>query len=461
MMSYADLSKVIPQILKSIHFHDYLLFKNYKILKDKTYKGLKCYRKDSDEFDDIIYVGNVGKEETYYSVHYNDKGNIIDFVKNRIEIEEHYINFTPEKDHLIEACKELIVYLNENGESSTDKGEETSKNDLKELMMNSFTNHYNATSVVDYNFLESLKIKKSIADHRLFQDRIFNSRGLMFNRNFYDVINMAFPIYDINSRECGLYYENFLKIEDDKKTHFEFFASHSVKTGIWMSNEFKRTANQTIALTIVDRPIEAISHFQYIKQDRRYVSVFDVEEVTLKHLTNFLNQGRTSLYLAFNVNMESFIKEIRILVTFLSLEHDIQFVQNTNKDIWLRFAIKSEKRYFERFLKRIKYHNNNKLKNVIGVLGEKSTQFIKDDMIKVSEDQNGDLTVKVPKNFKTLYRFEKILISSFPKHIPIQIEKPTHLSWKNQNKLLFDVVDNEMTLENFIENEDVFVVTSN
>ncbi|MEM1003251.1 MAG: hypothetical protein AAGH46_11445, partial [Bacteroidota bacterium] len=87
MMSYADLSKVIPQILKSVRFHDYLLFKNYKFLKDKTFKGLQCYKKDSDEFDDIIYVGHVGKEETYYSVHYNDKGNIIDFVKNRIEIE--------------------------------------------------------------------------------------------------------------------------------------------------------------------------------------------------------------------------------------------------------------------------------------------------------------------------------------------------------------------------------------
>lgn len=460
-MSFVNLLEIIPEIPKSVSFHDYLSYKNYKLLKEKKYKGFECYKKQSDQFDDIIYVGTINNEENYYSVHYNDQGNIIDFVKNRIELEDHYEEFTPEKDHLIEACKEIVVYLHERGESKMNTSEEASKNDLKTLIEKSFTKHYNAVDLFDFKYLETLKIKQETVEHSLFKDRIFNSKGLKFNDKLYnDVINLAFPIYDIKEKECGLYYENILEINNKKKSKLEFFAPHSVKTGLWLSNEFEAKANQTIALTIVDRPNEAVSHFQYMKENRRYASVFDLEEVTLTQLTNLLNKGRTSLYLAFNVTIKSFIKEIRILISFLSIEHDIQFMQNNMHDIWIKVGAK-EKKYFASFLKRVKHHNNRKAATVVGILGEHSEKFILKDMIKISSNDKDDLIVKVPKNFKTLYRLEKMLIVSFPKHIRIQIEKPMHLSWKEQNKRFFEVVNDERTLENYIQNEEIFVVTSN
>ena len=157
-MSFVNLSTVIMEIPKKVSFHDYLTYMNYKLLKDKNFNGFECYKKQSDQFDDIVYVGKIKEEENYYSVHYNDQGNIIDFVKNRIEIEDHYQEFTPEKDHLIEACKFLIIFLNERGESKMNTSVKTSQNDFKALIEKSFTKHYNAVDLFDFKYLDSLKI---------------------------------------------------------------------------------------------------------------------------------------------------------------------------------------------------------------------------------------------------------------------------------------------------------------
>ena len=90
-------------------------------------------------------------------------------------------------------------------------------------------------------------------------------------------------------------------------------------------------------------------------------------------------------------------------------------------------------------------HNNGKIKNVTNILGEKHLGYLESDHFSRTENDK-DIFIKIPKNFKTLYAFEKMLINSFPNHITIIIEKPTHLSWKNQNKLLFENIRNNYLL---------------
>lgn len=460
MMSFASLTKVIPEILKSVSFHDYLRYKNYKYVKEKNFKGFHCFKKESDLFDDIIYIGKMNNEEIFYSLHYNDQGNIIDFVKNRIEIEDRYETFTPSIDHLIEACKDLIGFLHEEGPSERNYfNKDTLKEDLDELSETSFTKYYNIEPLFDFKYLNYLNIQKGVISHQIFENKIFNSRGLKINKKFHDVINVCFPIFGPNGEECGLYYENYL--EDDKdKLHFEFYAAYSVKTGLWISNQLELNIGENLSLTIVDRPIEAISHFQYLKQKRKYISVFDLEEITMSHIMNIANQSRTTLYLAFNVTLPSFIKEIRILISFIKVQHDIEFLENETHFIRIRVS-KSEKKYIRLFTKRMISHNNGKIKNISNILGERHLGYLESDHFSTTETDK-DIFVKIPKNFKTLYAFEKMLINSFPNHITIIIEKPTHLSWKNQNKLLFDNInDSYNNYQKLIQSEEIFVVKMN
>jgi hypothetical protein len=70
MMAFASLEDVIPQILKNIDFHQYLLDNGYKLLPNKNVKGFKCYAKQSSLIleDDIVFVGHSKGVDIYIIV---------------------------------------------------------------------------------------------------------------------------------------------------------------------------------------------------------------------------------------------------------------------------------------------------------------------------------------------------------------------------------------------------------
>ena len=110
MMAFASLENIIPKILKNVNFEEYLLANKYNLLTNRNIKGFKCYSKKSDILgDDVVFIGNQKNVEVFYSLLFNDSGNILDFVKNRIEFENDYEKFETNKDHLIEDCKKLVL----------------------------------------------------------------------------------------------------------------------------------------------------------------------------------------------------------------------------------------------------------------------------------------------------------------------------------------------------------------
>lgn len=461
-MAFASLENIIPKILKNINFEEYLLENKYILLPKRNIKGFKCFSKKSEFLgDDIVFLGNHKGIEVYYSLLFNDTGNVLDFVKNRIEFENDYETFEPNKDHLIEACKKLVSYINERGESNLKLNLNTSEEDLQDLKKNTFTKYYNLESLYDFKYLTSFSLSENIINHPIFKDRIFNSRGLIYNEKQLDIINTAFPLHNESGKECGLYFENY--IEEDQKIvdTITFFAPGTIKTGLWISNNYLIDKKFKTKVTVVNNPKDALAHFSHLKENRFYISIFKKDETTYEHLKSILNRQRSTICLAGNVSIESFIDEIKIILEIL--DNKIEFVKENYDHILIKID-KGENSFFEKIFKLIRKNNALKVNQIIKTLGEESKEHLKNDLIFPSLDIQSNILVKIPKNFKTLYHFEQILIKTFPSQYDIKIEKPMYFNWTKQNikfkKAVEDTINDEDVIEKYIEEEKIFVLTN-
>lgn len=470
MMAFASLEDVIPKILKNIDFHEYLVASGYKLLPHKNVKGFICYTKQDSLIleDDIVFVGNNKGVDIYYSSLFSDSGNIIDFVKNRIELESDYETFAPNKDPLIEAVRKLVYYINSNGENESKKNLETTAEDLKNLKQNTYTTFYKCEPIYDSKYLESFKISKSVLDHPIFKGTIFNSRGLIINEEQLDIINTAFPLYNEAGKECGLYFEN--KIEEKKriKSDINFFAPGTIETGLWFSNNylldqnFKGKVSIKTKVTIVNNPKDALAHFSHLKENRFYVSVFKQDETTYEHLKSVLNRQKSNLYLAGNVSIVNFVNEIKIILKMINAE--IEFVKETYESITIKIDCNKEIINLDKLLRHIRTNNTSKVQQVLKTLGEDAKPILKNDIIVPTQDEDENLLIKIPKNFKTLFFMQKTLIKVFPAPFDIHIEKPMYLDWTMQNikitTAVEDKTNDEEIIEKYIEEEKIFVLSN-
>lgn len=473
MMAFADLQTIIPRILKHVSFKDYLEYNGYSLYTAKHKEGFLCYKKETNFYDDIVFIGKLNNQEVYFSLKYGDQGDIIDFVKNRIEIDTIGNTFEPSKDHLIETCKQLLIFLTEKGESKEMIDNRVSSSDLDHLTNSPFTIFNNCQDIYDFEFFDEFKILQQSVTHPIFENRIFNSKGLSIEdlqnnkKDLKDIVNVVFPIYSRDGKECGLFYENFLIIKEKENKRINFFARNSNKEGLWLTNKINIHTNSHTRLTIVDNPVDALAHFQYLKEDRRYASVFEITENTLIHIYSLLVKEYSMLHLALGVSMKNFVNELKIILYLLNKKYPMHLFENTLDHVIIKIKqpdkeSKDFNKILGSFLTKIKRHNNAKIKDVIKTLGDSSKPHLVNDIINVVED-GSYLVVKVPKNFKTLYEFEKIMILSFPTDFSIYIEKPMYMSWTKQNEILYkSVKEKTMKLvDKYVNDQEIFVITNN
>lgn len=469
MMAFASLEDVIPKILKNLNFHEYLIANGYKLLPNKNVKGFKCYTKQDNLIleDDIVFVGFNNGVDIYYSSLFSDSGNIIDFVKNRFELESDYETFAPNKDHFIEAVRKLVLYINTNGENENKIDLGTTAEDLKNLKQNTFTSFYKCEELYDAKYLETFKISKAVYDHPIFKGTICNSRGLILNEQQLDIINTAFPIYNESGKECGLYFEN--KVEKNKRVEADinFFAPGSIETGLWFSNNYLldkniRKTNLKTKVTVVNNPKDALAHFSHLKENRFYVSVFKQDETTYEHLKSVLTRQRSNLYLAGNVTILNFVNEIKIILQMINAE--IEFVKENNESLILKIDIQKEEEHLQKLLKLIKKNNTAKVEHILRTLGDESKTSLQNDLIIPTQDKEGNLFIKTPKNYASLFFLEQILIKVFPAPFDIFIEKPQYLDWTKQNvkftTAVEDTTSSEEIIEKYIQEEKIFVLSN-
>ena len=350
--SLDELKTIIPKIERNISFRDYLLNNGYRSIPDKDYYGFVCYVKEDTTMVDIVFIGNSGGPEFFYSSTRGDTGNIVDFVKNRLGLDGHLGTFAPDKDSLIEACKKLVVFLNEHGNSKVFHEKRVERDALKLISKKAFTTFHQACPIMDLGYFKAFKINKGTITDPVFSGKIFNAPNPAFKEADHGQVNVAFPIFNRQGNESGLYLEKLEKNEKGKDQRRQFFAPTSSRSGLWLSNNITSHGKQRPKFTIVDSPLEALAHFQFLKENRFYASIFEVEEATLEFITSILKKERATLHLALNATISSFVKEIRILLGVLSLNHDLSFLENNQNHILIKIG-QSEEKYFKTLISRI------------------------------------------------------------------------------------------------------------
>ncbi len=207
-------------------------------------------------------------------------------------------------------------------------------------------------------------------------------------------------------------------------------------------------------ITIVDKPIEALAHYSYIGEQRQYISLFEADESTFEYLKFILNQTNTSIYLSSGISLENFEKEFKLLISLLSI--DAKFMLSNFNEIKIWISNTAEKHFLD-LIKRIKKVNTENVATAINTLGDEAKNHIKNDMILVTNDDRNNLIVQIPKNFKSLYQFQHILIKALPSRYTIVTEKPKYMNWVLQNQKGLKLKSSER----LIIKQEIFLTNSN
>ncbi|POS00918.1 hypothetical protein Q361_11721 [Flavobacterium croceum DSM 17960] len=430
------LNEIIPKIIKHCDFEKYLTKNGYvKTQRNLPDGAIAFYEKNMGFVNDTILLSNIEGKTTYYSMSFKDKGDIINFVTNRIELLEPYFFFDADKDNLIEACKKLIAFISEQDSDIPDTAlsQSITQQQFKNIVKNAFTAYYNAKDdIFSYEVFDYFNISAETIQDAVFVNKIFSTVGLKINQKLYNSVNISFPIYDIDDNECGLHSINVIEFEEGNQKIIDFFVPGADKTGIWHSEAPEQFVNATTKVTIVNSPIEALAHSDYCGDKRYYISIYDINQSTIEIIKKKLKQfNYYNIYLSLSIENINFDKEIKLLSYLLDI--NIKFNHNYNNTFSIVIDKAHEKEYLD-MIKEIKNINNDIIQYSLNALGRSSNTYLENLIITVSTDASDNLLINVPKNYKTFYKIETALCKIFNKKTTIIIEKPKYMNWVNQNK---------------------------
>ncbi|MBE7634978.1 hypothetical protein G1K75_11920 [Tenacibaculum finnmarkense] len=452
-MSFINLKQIIPKILININFEEYLIHQGFISVPEKNVGSFKCYVLDENKvFSDseILFLSIYKEKENYYSITKKDQGTIIDFVKKRLDTNKEYTTFNPSTDSLIEACKILVLYINQYGENKEKNKNSTSILEIEEFKRVVFSKYFKLEKFTNSSFFKNFDISDDTSFHESFNSKIFNLKGL----------GVAYPLTDINNYQVGFFYNKQIELDKSKKED-SLFSDYTNKSGVWKSNEITLKTNERRYLTIVSNPKEALAHFEVSSNKTliQYFTFFDVNPTSLKHLYQELKIQSSILYLCSNINIKDLTNELKILTYLMNFKYDMQIDDIDNLYINLRIkADTKNKKLYTPFIKKIFSYNKNHVLETTNILGSFSTEYLKNDLIEIKDiDTNKGETfiIKIPNSTKAIYNFIKIIADSFPLFFNICLEKPKYISWIKQNK--FNNSTNNSNTNKLIEDELIFV----
>lgn len=450
-MTKVDLKLIIPNILNSVNFDKYLLSQGYSLIENTSDSTKRSYYKDNINFNEIVYLFNVNDQTQYYSANLSDSGNIIDFVKNRIEIDGTYVKFNPKKNNIIESCKKLLQFLNNTNENTEKEFLNTvDTHEFLAFQKKSFTHFHNAETIYNIDFLKNKGIHKNTINKPFFKNNIYNTVGIYHNNETYDVINTAFPLYNTNLKQVGLVNYNVLEFENSQQEDIiDFVNGSDINRGFWLS-DIMSSNHEKVKITLVEDPIEALSHYQLYKENRTYLSFFNKSEKTLDIIYKLVSENQAYLYLSSDVSLDSMIFELRVIIYITSKTFPINFVIENNSTI--EFTVQTTKD-LKMFTDRIKRLNNKIISGVIKSLGSKSASYLANEIIKASKINDNTILVKIPKTLQILYEISKIIVNTYVTKTPLITEKSTGFSWSSLNT---KSKENQTDVEQLIEANEIF-----
>lgn len=440
MMAHTKLNDIIPILIKKINIDSILLQKGYTYAPEKNVDNLLHFTKQTKKFSENIYIGYIDGIQHFYSPTYKDQGNIITFIMNRVDKDPDYNDekgtFNPYQNNLVETIKILKILLIEKELKKTKlEYNNISSIDFDNTLSNFFTLSFYAKPLFYYDFLEKENIQKDTANYYLFENKIFNVKNMVSNKET-DPYLLCFPLY-LNNKECGLQFSGTIAGPNLKKKDIDIYASNSNKSGIWYSNRMKLVKLEKEIICIVSNPKEALAHYQYFKKDRSYICLNELDAISIKALKNRVNRRNYEFHLALNSEIKEISKEIKIIINFHKELQGYTFIQETDKYLTIKL-VESNISIFKKFLNQIKEFNDFIVKNSIDTLGDWSKVYVSDSIIKLNKMPDGSFIIKIPQNKKSLFYFTRIMTRLYTKNV--KLEKPKYTSWTNQ--LVFDQENN-------------------
>lgn len=435
MMSTIKLNDIIPKLLKHFPFEKYIVSIGYERNKSADTGSFKGYiKKRKDKVEDIVFISFIADAHYFYSFNHKDHGNAIEFVKNRIDKNE----AIQSASSMIEACKKMLIYMNETGEERSQSiDNEIDKGNLFHFLQTPFTSYYKVNKLHDYSYFETLGINSEVVNHPLFDGTIFNSTGIGLKGKTLNVTNACFIMQDLNEKECGINYSNFLFDEkNDTKQEINIYSNFSEKNkGLWFSNTLSFTKGRNKSETIlVNHPAEAVAHF-YINQELvNYCSFF--EKINVENINAIYKhtvKHSLKLKIATPNTKEAYLGDIQLYLSFIKDDH-IEYIGIDENILTIKIhKYFTNKDKLLKLLKGVERFNKNYLTKNISMLGNSVKFFIKKDIITRNQTEK-DIELKIPYTYKHLEGISNAILKAYPTDYITKFEKTEFIHWRNASQ---------------------------
>ncbi len=446
---------IYDNIKNAISFEEFLIYSGYEYAPKKA-KNCFVNKKQHD----IIFLNYDAKSNsyTYYSLTHMDRGDIIDFVRNRLN--GYYLS-TRDKHDEKQALNVLKSYAN----IPEDKKIQLIKKNIPKIdhlkspkeklkSYHYFSKLYNLKSLEDTGILNLRYINNKTIESPILNGCIFNCSGVYFkddgniviNEN---VVNIAFLYHDIEAREVGMqtYY-----IDKNNKANKFFVKDSSRGNAVWITKHLK---NKTKKLFIAENSIDAISHHELngLDQSYRYLSTGgQITENQIQIIQALVDKYRYHVELGndfdrhgqrYNLDIISalgyeFFSTVKSSLNKDVLKLDIKFHQIS--DIELKQYLTKHSGLNKNTLQQIKKSLlDEKITHLLNAINKINKTIIKDfeknqikkESFSIAKKSDYSYTINIPNRAYQIAELNNVLINEFKLNISLKI--PQSLDDWNQD----------------------------
>ena len=432
-MSKKELKDAIPLILKNVSFINYLIYNDYILNKDQSEPDHLVF----DRFDTysnhitetIILVKN-NQQFKFKSLTKNDKGDIIDFVSNRIQ-DKHSGN---KEINLIEACKRLLIFqsLDFNSPEGGIDIDSKSIKEFQEFFHNIYSEIFDLEASTSSEYLQSIGIGEETFKNEAFINTIYSNKFPFEKNTDKKFSDTSFILKNSNENEVGLVYYNFLEdISSTKKDVFYYAPFSNTKNAIWMSN----TAFNKVCL--VSDPREAFC-FQQLNPEQKYTYIApapglkSLSSYQIESIFNFVDQTNRYITLASNDSIMGNIMDLHFIARYTYESSNLIVIDTHGNHIEVMYKAKdkSEQTVLYDLVTQIQKRNSYIKKQITDYTEGNVNPYLESELFKIDMDRTKNYLIKiiVPRRNNQIHWFNRTLVKvkGFER---INFNKPPQDSW--------------------------------
>ena len=421
---------IYKEINDHISFEEFLIYSGYEYAPKKA---KNCFTNKKQK--DIIFLNYDAKANkyTYYSLTNLDKGDIIDFVRNRLH--GYYLS-TRDKHDEKQALNILKAFANMPEDKkirvikkNVPKIDHSKSAEDKLMSYKHFSSLYNLKPLQDPTLLNLRDISNETLHSPILKDCIYNCNAVYFkddgsavvNEN---VVNIAFLYHNIEAIEVGMqtYY-----IDKNHKANKFFVKDSSRGNAVWITKHLK---NKTKKLFIAEHSIDAISHHELNDLDPSYRYLTTGGQITenqIQIIQALVDKYRYNVELGNDFDKHGQRYNLDIICG-LGYEHFSSLKSSLNKD-FLKLDIKfhADKDINEKTIK---------ILNAVSKVNKKLSKDFEEEQLKkelfsIAKNAENSYTINIPNRAYQLAELNNVLINQFKLNISLKI--PQSLDDWNQD----------------------------